>query len=425
MAAPVKPDPAQEAADGPKLSPLEQALADARARKANDKPMVPEAAKEEGGEEGAEKPAGEEKPEEEGGEAATAEGDETGDDAGGEGGEAGEAEGAEAGEAETGAEGEDGGEPAKSEGGEEEAGAGEEDVDPELVVALPGRREGEDPVEIVVESKEVADRLRQLNNGFARGEEIREREEAVARDQQQIEELEVFIGTDPVGFIETNVPKEVTQTVALSLVLQHLGDKTFTDRLLPALQDEKERRTLTAELKADRAEAKGRLQEVIEVRRFAKQQAKTIRETIELMVPETEAISGDRRSAIKETLEKAVGAAVREKKLQKVEPEDLPVILTKSLRAAGIDPLAAAQAIKSGEKVTDSEPGKRPAKKKVKQPTAKELKQASDKRKKAAASAPPGAAAPAARPKLPEGQNLEQRLAEVRKRGGIAKAMSG
>jgi hypothetical protein len=422
MAPAVKPDPAQdEAAKGPQLNPLEQAIADARARKKDNESILPEADTEETTTEDTEttetvaketedketEATDKEKTDEDGEEE-----DETGTVA---------AEGGENEKDET----EDGSEPSKSEDGEEAEG-GEEEVDPELVVPLPARREGEEALEIVVENKEVAERLRQLQNGFERGEQIREREEIVARDQQQIEELEVFIGTDPVGFIEQNVPKEVAETVALSLVMQHMASKTFTDRLLPALQDEKERRTLTAELGRERAEAKGRLNEVIEVRRFAKVQAKTIRETIELMVPDTESISGERREAIKETLEKAVGAVIREKKLEKVEPDDLPVLLLKPLRAAGIDPTAAGQAIKSGKRITDSEAGSKTSpKKKVKQPTAAELKKSSVKRKKAAASAPPGAAAPATRPKLPSGQGLEERFAEIRKRGGLGAVMSG
>ncbi len=395
MVAPVKPDPATEAAEGPQRTALESAIADALARKKDTGSILPE-----------------EKPDEEAAETTEEDTeDKTGDDA----------EKAEDKTDET----EDGCEHSESKGGEE-AESGSEEVDPELVVALPGRREGEESLEIVVENKEVAERLRQLNNGFERGEQIREREEVIARDQQQIEELEVFISTDPVGFIETNVPKDVSETVALSLVMQHMASKSFTDRLVPALQDEKERRTLTAELKAERAEAKGRLQEVIEVRRFAKVQAKTIRDTIELMVPDTEGFSGDRREAIKGTLEKAVGATIREKKIAEIKPEDLPVILLEPLRAAGIDPTAAGQAIKSGKRNTDSQVGsKTPPKKKVKQPTPKELKQSSAKRKKAAASAPPGAAAPAARPKLPQGQNLEDRFAEVKKRGGLGAALSG
>ena len=414
MATSVKPDPASKAADGddkeptgPQLSPLEQALADARARTKEQKSIIPE------------------EPAAEGEETPDAEAEETEDpDA-----ETGEGEGAEGAEAE--AEetpGADGEKPDEPEATEDEATAeADEEVedDPDLVLALPPRREGEPEIEIVAESIETAEALRRLSNQAARGADLEARETRVATDQAQIEELEVFIGTDPVGFIEANVPGEVTDTVALALVTDPDVLARIKDRLFPALQDQKEMRTLRAELKGDRAEAKNTLRETIEVRRFAKEQAKIVRDTLRIMVPETEGISAERRSAIIETLEKGVGSAVREKAIQKITPEDLPVILTKELRAAGIDPLAAAQAIQNGGKAAPgSEPGKSPAKKKVKRPTAKELKQADGKRKKAATSAPPGAAVPATRPKLPAGQNLEDRMKLVREKG-IGALMGG
>lgn len=418
MATSVKPDPASKAADGddkeptgPQLSPLEQALADARARTKEQKSIIPE----EPAAEGDKTPDAE-------AEGETEDGDATQETGEGEGAAGDETEGEET----PGADGEKPDEPETPEGDEATAEADEEvEDDPDLVVALPPRREGEPEIEIVAESVETAEALRRLSNMAARGADLEARETRIQTDQAQIEELEVFIGTDPVGFIEANVPGEVTDTVALALVTDPDVLARIKDRLFPALQDQKEMRTLRAELKGDRAEAKNTLRETIEVRRFAKEQAKIVRDTLQVMVPETEGISAERRSAIIETLEKGVGSAVREKAIQKITPEDLPVILTKELRAAGIDPLAAAQAIQSGGKAAPgSEPGKSPAKKKVKRPTAKELKLADGKRKKAATSAPPGAAVPATRPKLPAGQNLEDRMKLVREKG-IGALMGG
>jgi hypothetical protein len=415
----VKPDPASKAADGddkepigPQLSPLEQALAGARALQKEKKSIIP--VKEEPAAEGDETPAAE------------AEGDEKKEADDGETGEGEDAAGAEAEAEETpGADAEKPDEPETAEGDEATAEADEEvEDDPDLVVALPPRREGEAAIEIVAENKETAEALRRLSNMATRGADLEARETRVQTDQAQIEELEVFIGTDPVGFIQANVPGEVTDTVALALVTDPEVLARIKGRLFPALQDEKEMRVLRSELKGDRAEAKNTLRETIEVRRYAKEQAKTVRDTLQIMVPETEGISAERRAAIIETLEKGVGSAVREKAIQKISPEDLPVILTKELRAAGIDPLAAAQAIQSGGKAPPSEPGKSPAKKKVKRPTAKQLKLADAKRKKAATSAPPGAAVPASRPKLPAGQNLEDRMKLVREKG-IGALMGG
>ena len=71
----------------------------------------------------------------------------------------------------------------------------------------------------------------------------------------------------------------------------------------------------------------------------------------------------------------------------------------------------------------DSEPGATPPAKKV-QRTAAELKSASDKRKQAAAGTPPGSGAPAAAPKLPAGQTVEERIALAREKG-LGALMSG
>ena len=410
MAAPVKADPpegaeAGEQQGGLRLSPLEVALADARKRSTTEGEALVPPPKAEGEGEVEDPPAGEV---EEGAEAGKEEGDATEEE------EAGAVSGE--GEAEAEAEAAEDDPDAAKESGTAEAGAeAEDDVDPELVVGLPPRREGDEEVEIVAENLEVAERLRQLKNQAIAGGQLQEREAKVETDLAQIEEMELQIGTDPVGFILKNVPEQTIGLLTLALVTDQNVLASIKDQLFPALNDEKELRTLRAELKGERAEAKNSLRDAVEAKRYGKSQAKIIRGAIAQMVPVSDGISESRRTAIIQDLELAAATEVRSKQLQKVEPGDLPVLLSAKLRAHGIDPLAASKAITDG---ANSEVGSTSSpKKKAKRPTTKELKSAATRRKKAAAVTPPGGSAPATRPKLPEGQTLSDRFKLAREKG--------
>ncbi|MDH3291570.1 MAG: hypothetical protein OEO20_11565 [Gemmatimonadota bacterium] len=406
MTAPVKPDPGAttppSGTDEPRVSPIAAALAAAREAQRSGKPMLPASTDEET------------PPAEEPGETPddTDEDDGTDDAAGTE--DEGEAEGEDEAESD-----DDEAKPPESEDGKPpdttvEAGeAGEGEVDPDLIVALPPRREGDDEFELVVENKEAAERIRQLRNGYLAGSQVRALQETIDQERAQIEELEVWIGTDPAGFILQNVPATVIEDVALSLVFSPDLFEKVKDKLQTAVEDDRERRVLMAELKAKRSDAKDTLRQVLETRKFAKGQAILVRDAIAKMVPVTDGITDTRRQAIIQTLESAAADTIRKKRIAKVEIDDVPIMLAAQLRAAGIDPLAAAQALHGDP---SSQPGKRPAKKKP-QPTRQELKAASEKRKRATASTPPGGGAPAGRTKLPKGQTLEERFKLAREKG--------
>jgi len=406
MAAPVKPEPAAAAQEGegneapaaPKLNPIEAALRSARERFTGGEPLMPE---DEGGESGGDDDAagaaaGAEEGEGDGGEPAAAEGE-------------GAAEGAD--------EGEPAGEGESAEGDaaiEGEGGEGEGEIDDELIVAIPARREGDEDIEIAVEDKAMAERLRQLKNSAIRGEQLHAQQVRIEKDQADIEEMETWISTDPAGFIMSNVPPEVVEVVAMTLITKPEIWARVQDKL-EALSDPSELRLVQAELKTQGLEAEKFLRTQAEGRRHSKQQAKLILSGIDKMVPATDGISDSRREAIVASVQNAVAAAVREKKLTSIDVKDLPLLASAVLRSHGIDPMTAAAALaEDGD--GESEPGKKaPAKRKQK--TAKQLKSVSDKRKKAAASTPPGGGAPAAATKLPAGQRLEDRIALARQKG--------
>src|SRR5262249_22779269 len=74
--------------------------------------------------------------------------------------------------------------------------------DPELIVELPPRNVGGESLKIVAGDKATADRLRMMQKGYVRGEELRTRLEAVEQRELTVRETEVLATTDPLGLIE-------------------------------------------------------------------------------------------------------------------------------------------------------------------------------------------------------------------------------
>lgn len=289
----------------------------------------------------------------------------------------------------------------------------DEAPDPDLVVTLPARREGEAELELVLEDKEAVERIRQLRNGFMRGEETRAAQAQIVVDQGQIEEMETWISTDPVGFIVSNLPEQTTQRVAMSLITAPKVWDAVKEQLAVLQEDPNELRVIQAELKSQRLEMTSQLKTLADGRKQAREVAHRIEEGIQKLVPVSEGLADGRRDKIIADLQMDIAKQVRDRQLVDVRVDDLPLMAAAVLRSHGIDPIAAAKLLADGD--VEPEPGKSPAK--AKQPTGKELVQARKKRKKAAASAPPGADALVTRPKLPKGQRLEDRLALAREKG--------
>lgn len=302
--------------------------------------------------------------------------------------------------------------------GEKPKGEEPEDPDPDLVVTLPARREGEDELELVLEDKEAVERIRQLRNGYMRGEETRAAQAQIVVDQGQIEEMETWISTDPVGFIVSNLPEQTTQQVAMSLITAPKVWDAVKEQLAVLQEDPNELRVIQAELKSQRLEMTSQLKTLADGRKQAREVAHRIEDGIQKLVPVSEGLPDGRRDKIIADLQVDIAKQVRERQLVDVRVDDLPLMAAAVLRSHGIDPIAAAKLLADGG--VEPEPGKSPAK--AKQPTGKELVQARKKRKKAAASAPPGADALVTRPKLPKGQRLEDRLALAREKGLAALA---
>ena len=282
------------------------------------------------------------------------------------------------------------------------------------MVTLPGRREGEE-LEVVMPSKATADAIRGLHKRAKTTEAVEAAQVEVTRAQGEIDEMETMIATDPVGFIIDNVPKEVIREVALALVTQ----KDIWPELqetLAGLSDPNELRVVQAEVQTARLTSREQLRKIADAKKSSRETARKIVEGIDLMVPVTEGITASRREQIIADVRQHVGDAVRSQKLTVVDPKDLPLLAAPALRQHGIDPLKAAEVL--NQSLTGGKaPGSRPASTSTKKKTGAQFKEARAKKKRAAASTPAGGGAPAAKPNLPKGQRVEERIAFAKEHG--------
>ncbi len=287
-----------------------------------------------------------------------------------------------------------------------------------ITVSLPGREPDSDDVEIEVDDEETAERLNQMRNGFMRGEAVRKREGELQVVQNELQGISEQFEVDPAGFVIEYVEEaDLPQTTLALLVTPGVWEKleAVVDKLIG---DPKELRTLQAEAKASRLETVAKLTKSREARAEQSKNGQQLKDAIDLIVPE--ALEGTKRGVLIQDLTRDVVEHIDRNKLQTLEVKDLPTIVAARLEANGIDPLEARTAIKDGARSRGKLSTKKGPKKKPK--SGKELVKASAKRRSAAAAPGPGKkSAPAQPNKLPAGQSIKERLALVRKEGGLAK----
>ena len=350
----------------------------------------------EGGEEDEEKEAGEEEGDED------AEGDEDK-----EGDESDEGDGA----------GDDEGDGDDVDGDEEEEEEEEEEKKRHTVKLPPREADGED-FEIEVDDEETAERLNQMRNGFMRGEEHREKEANLQIRENELAGISESFEVDPAGFLMEYVDaKDLPQVALAILVHEGVWEKleSVVDKLIG---DPKELRTLQAEAKASRLETVAELQKTREARVEQSKNGQQLRDAIDLIVPEK--MASAIRTQLVQDLTRDLVEHIQRNKLQTLEVKDIPTIVAARLETNGIDPLDARTAIKDGARSRGRLSTKKGPKKKPK--SGKELVKASAKRRKVAAAPGAGkATAPTQPTKLPAGQTIKERLALVRKEGGLGK----
>ena len=346
-------------------------------------------------------------------------------------GEAGDEDGSEdeekeAGEEEGGEAGTDDEEDEKGEGSDEGDGAGDDEGDGDdevgegeeaksITVSVPGRHPNSEDIELEVEDEEVAERLAHLKSGFMRGEEVREREVAMGASEDAMAALSEEFAVDPAGFVmQYTEDKEELAQVALALLTEPGVWESINAQVDKLFSDTGELRTLRAEIKANRLEAKDRLQKRAVLRKENAESGRKLGEAIDLMVPE--GIDGTKREQLITDLTRDTTDHISRNKLEKLDVKDLVPILAGRLETNGIDPLEARKAVQSGSRSQGKITTKKRPEKKPK--TGKELARASAKRKSVAAA--PGAgkkAAPTQPTKLPAGMTIKESIDLARKKG--------
>lgn len=223
-----------------------------------------------------------------------------------------------------------------------EGGESEEGDDP-LRVLLPGR-DTDDEYEFVVDSPEAAERLRQLKNGYMRGNAVREAEAEVATRLEEVDGVRQMVDFDPAGFVVENVLPENPAAVD-HLVLYLLTQPEIFTRLAPTvakvLQDQNEYRTVAAEQRAQRSEYREEMQTRLHEDRIVRQNFQDVQSTIAAMLP-TNMKPEQQQIAYQDCLRDLKAHADRYKLLT-LPVHEIPTLLARRLTALGVNPVEAAQ----------------------------------------------------------------------------------
>lgn len=283
-----------------------------------------------------------------------------------------------------------------------------------ITVSVPGRHPNSEDIELEVEDEEIAERLAHLKSGFLRGEEVREREQAMTASEDAMADLSEAFDVDPAGFVLEYTDKKELGGVVLALLTEPGVWEDISTQVDKLFSDTGEMRTLRAEVKADRLEAREKLQKRSVRRKANAESGRKLGDAIDLMVPET--IEGAKREQLITDLTRDTTDHITRNKLDSLDVKDLVTVLAGRLETNGIDPLDARKAVQSGSRSRAKTTTKKRPRKKAK--TGQELAKASAKRKSVAAAPGPGKkAAPTQPTKLPAGMTIKQSIDLARKKG--------
>jgi hypothetical protein len=305
-----------------------------------------------------------------------------------------------------------------------EAEDGAEDAPEGLLVKVPGRHPHDPDLEIEVTDPEVAERLRQLRNGYMRGEEVRSAQQATEAEWQQIASVEEHIQMDPVGFVRTQLPPEYAPRLALQMLADpkvlKAVEKDLRELITPATY-----RTKMAELKAEMYETRELLAQARSERQAGERHAVEVRSAVAAMIPveyDAEKSGAFLQAALTDLSEYAT-----RNNLSRLDPAQLPVLLARRLQEAGINPVQAAARLANGagRKTSSGGPpkgrqpgasaGKPPAAPRGR-PTGAKFVQGEARRRAVATTPPGGAGAPKAPVAPPKGTTLKEATAMARAR---------
>ncbi len=319
----------------------------------------------------------------------------------------------------------DAGEPGEGEDDDVEAGEGEDgEAEDGIVVALPGRHPHDPEFEIEVSTEEAAERLRQLKNGYMRGEEARSVQAQVEQEWGQIADVEEHIQIDPIGFIQKQLPAEYAPRLALQILADpavlKAVEKDLRELITPATH-----RTKLAELKAEKYETRELLAQARSARKEGATHAMEVRSAVAALIPpeyDAEKAGEFLRNALND-----VGSYADRMGLDRIDTAQLPVLLARRLQEAGINPVQAAARLAAGpgrKTSTGGPPKGRPPRASAGKhraapggrPTGADFVKGAARRKAAATTPPGGVGAPKAPVAPPPGTTLKEATAMARAR---------
>jgi hypothetical protein len=222
------------------------------------------------------------------------------------------------------------------EGQQQEGQEGQEGEPNEFTVLLPGRQ-GDEEYEFVVESKEAAERLQQLKNGYMRASAVREKEAEIEGKLTELEGVKQAINFDPVGFV-VNALADQPETVD-HLVLYLLTQPQVRARVGPivakALTDPNELRVVTAEQQAARARSQAEMSTRIEEDRIVRQNFAQVSATVDALLPSN--LPPSQQQQVKQSWFQLLQLHADRYGLLTLPVHEIPTILAPHLTALGVD----------------------------------------------------------------------------------------
>lgn len=274
--------------------------------------------------------------------------------------------------------------PVEATGDADDAVGDEPAEEPErITVEIPGRNPGE-TVELQVEDLATAERLRQLTNGYRRGQELAQREQALDAQMERFMEERDQVVLDPVHYLTSSLKDPGTLNAAiLSLLATVPGAAEAISAELAEWADPNIRRARTAELKNEYTERQQALREHLADQRVVRQHVRAYKQIATALTPPT--LVGPQRDMFVHDCLQDIKRYAAQSADGLLHPRDVPAVVKPRLRAYGLTDQQIEQAIRVLTR-RDAAPAK-PA---VVRPTGQELVQAAA-RRDAVAAPPPGA----------------------------------
>lgn len=293
-----------------------------------------------------------------------------------------------------------------------------EEVDPALVVEVPGWRPGEPDVEIRVETPEAAEQLRALVNSRELKQEGQARLREAAALVDEVNTFRAKWKVDPVGTAQATLDPERQAHLALSILAQPEILQALAPTIEGMLTDENALTVVRSKLEAEALRLQRAGEQAIEEERAITRNVRDLRRSVEALIPQ--GLTAAQRHQWREDALNSLGAFAEQNNVRIIHPLDVPAVLASRLRAFNVNPQDAAQAIRDQftrkRPDTAGSPSRPPASPPV---SATKIVAAARARGAAASSAPAGAGAPtAALPVAPPGTGLKGRIDLLRKTTG-------